>query len=89
MENPMTIKALTAVAIVTAALASPAFAQDVDQANPQKPAHVLRHYRSTYNQVQTPNFVAPRASTGNYFDNESFDRSRIGDRDPDFNPSGS
>jgi len=84
----MTIKALTAVAIVTAALASPAFAQDVDQAS-QKPAHVLRHYRSTYNQVQAPGFVVPRAETGTYFDHESFDRSRVGDRDPDFNPSGS
>lgn len=85
----MTIKALTAVAIVTAALASPAFAQDVDQANPQKPAHALRHYRSTYNQVQAPGFVVPRAEVGTYFGNESFDRSRIGDHDPDFNPSGS
>ena len=82
----MTIKALTAVAIVTAALASPAFAQDEST---QKPAHVLRHYRSTYNQVQSPAFVAPRESNGTYLENESFDRSRIGDHDPDFNPSGS
>ena len=56
----MTIKALTAVAIVTAALASPAFAQDVDQAAPQKTTHALRHYRSSYNQVQGPAFVVPR-----------------------------
>jgi hypothetical protein len=85
----MTIKALTAVAIVTAALASPAFAQD--ESAPQKPAHALRHYRSTYNQVQvqTPEFVAPRTYGDTYLNNESFDRSRIGDHDPDFNPSGS
>jgi nucleoside-specific outer membrane channel protein Tsx len=83
----MTIKALTAVAIVTAALASPAFAQD--ESAPQKTTHALRHYRSTYNQVQSPVFVAPRESNGTYLDNESFDRSRIGDHDPDFNPSGS
>ena len=87
MENLMTIKALTAVAIVTAALASPAFAQD--ESAPQKPAHALRHYRSTYNQVQAPEFVVPRVSGDTYLNNESFDRSRIGDHDPDFNPSGS
>lgn len=83
----MTIKALTAVAIVTAALASPAFAQD--ESAPQRPAHALRHYRSTYNQVQGPAFVVPRESAGTYLDNQSFDRSRIGGHDADFNPSGS
>jgi hypothetical protein len=81
----MMIKTLSAVAIVTAALASPVFAQD--RPVTQKPAHALRHYRGTYNQVQEPAFVAPRAPIGgSYFDNESFDRSRIGDHDPDFNP---
>jgi hypothetical protein len=84
----MTIKTLSAIAIVTAALSSPVFAQDTNVQS-QKPAHALRHYRSTYNQVQTPGFVAPRAPVGAYFDNESFDRSRIGDHDADFNPSGS
>jgi nucleoside-specific outer membrane channel protein Tsx len=86
MENPMTIKVLTAVAVVTAALSAPAFAQD---ANVHKPVHALRHYRSSYNQVQAPAFVAPRSAVGTYFDNESYDHSRIGDIDPDFNPSGS
>ena len=78
------IKTLTAVALVTAALSSPVFAQE--EAAPQKPAHALRHYRGSYNQVQEPAFVAPRASVnGSAFD-RSFDRSRIGDHDPDFNP---
>jgi hypothetical protein len=85
MENPM-IKTLSAIALVTAALSSPVFAQD--EAAPQKPVHALRHYRHAYNQVQGPAFVAPRAETGTYFDAESFDRSRIGDHDPDFNPPG-
>ena len=80
------IKTLSAIALVTAALSSPVFAQD--EAAPQKPVHALRHYRHAYNQVQGPNFIAPRADTGTYFDNESFDRSRIGDHDPDFNPPG-
>jgi hypothetical protein len=78
------IKTLSAVALVAAALSSPLFAQE--EAAPQKPAHALRHYRGSYNQVQEPAFVAPRASVnGSAFD-RSFDRSRIGDHDPDFNP---
>ena len=78
------IKTLSAVALVTGALSSSAFAQE--EAAPQKPAHALRHYRGSYNQVQDPAFVAPRTSVnGSAFD-RSFDRSRIGDHDPDFNP---
>ena len=79
------IRTLSAVALVTAALSSSAFAQE--EAAPQKPAHALRHYRGSYNQVvQEPAFAAPRASVqGSSFD-RSFDRSRIGDHDPDFNP---
>ena len=89
MENPMTmIKTLSAIAVVTAALSSPVFAQDMDGAAPQKPVHALRHYRGAYNQVQGSTYVAPRAETGTYFENESFDRSRIGDHDADFNPPG-
>jgi hypothetical protein len=84
MENPM-IKTLSAIAIVTAALSSPVFAQDVDAAAPHKPVHALRHYRGAYNQVQGPAvYVAPRA----YETQLGFDRSRIGDYDPDFNPAG-
>lgn len=79
------IKALGAIALVTAALSSPAFAQDEEAAAPQKPVHALRHYRHAYNQVQGPTFVAPRA-----YDSAQpgFDRSRIGDYDPDYNPAG-
>ena len=78
------IKTLSAVALVTVALSSPLFAQE--EAAPQKPAHALRHYRGSYNQVQDPAFVAPRTPVnGSAFD-RSFDRSRIGDHDPDFNP---
>jgi hypothetical protein len=81
----MMIKTLSAVAIATAVLASPVFAQE--QAAPQRPTHALRHYRNTYNEVQQPVFVAPRAPVGgSFFDRDSFDPSRIGDHDPDFNP---
>jgi hypothetical protein len=90
MENPMNIRTLSIVALVTAAVSSPVFAQDVDGAATQKPAHALRHYRSTYNQVQGPALIAPRAGTDEGWSAErDFDRSRIGDHDPDFNPSGS
>jgi hypothetical protein len=85
----MTIRTLSAIALVTAAVSSPVFAQET-AAPVQKPAHALRHYRSTYNQVQAPGLVAPRARAyGEQNYDASFDRSRIGDHDPDFNPSGS
>ena len=80
------IKTLSAVALVTAALSSPVFAQD-EAVAPKKPVHALHHYRTSYNQVQSPAFVAPREN-GTYLENESYDRSRIGDHDPDINPAG-
>jgi hypothetical protein len=85
----MTLKTLSAIAIVTAALGSPAFAQDSAIGGPayHKPAYT-RHVRNAYNQAAVTDpgyFATPRAS--NSPDNE-FDRSRIGDQDPDFNPSG-
>ena len=79
------IKTLSTAAILTAVLASPVFAQD--EAAPHRGVHALRHYRGTYNQVPEPAFVAPRApATGSYFDHDSYDPSRIGGRDPNFNP---
>jgi hypothetical protein len=80
----MTIKTLSAIAIVTAALSSPVLAQDS-----QKPVHALRHYHNSYNSVPTQP-LAPRESTGvsgTYLDNESVDHSRIGGHDPDVNPA--
>jgi hypothetical protein len=86
----MTIKTFSAIALVAAALSSPVFAQDatVDGTSSQKPIHALRHYRGAYNQVQGPAYVSPRASE-DWATEHDFDRSRIGDHDPDFNPSGS
>ena len=85
----MNIRTLSVVALVAAAVSGPVFAQDVDGSAPQKPAHALRHYRSTYNQVQGPALIAPRAGADEGWSAErDFDRSRIGDHDPDFNPSG-
>ena len=78
------IKTLSTAAILTAVLASPVFAQDENPAH--KPVHALRHYRGSYNQVQEPVIVTPRApASGTYFD-RSYDPSRVGDHDPNFNP---
>jgi hypothetical protein len=77
-------KTLIAIAISAAVVSSPIFAQE--SAAPKKPVRALRHYRSSYNQVQEPAFVAPReAAVGSSFD-RSYDPSRIGDHDPSFNP---
>jgi len=85
----MTIKTLGVIALVTTALSSPVFAQDMDAAGPQKAVHALRHHRNAYNQApaSTPVYVAPREN-GTYLENESFDRQRVGDHDPDMNPPG-
>ena len=84
------MRTLSVIALVTAAVSSPAFAQEVDGSTVQKPVHALRHYRSTYNEVQGPQFVAPRIGAyGDAFTGGRFDRSRPGGVDPDFNPSGS
>jgi hypothetical protein len=81
----MITKTLSAAAILTAALASPVFAQD--KSAPERPTHALRHYRGSFNQVQEPALVAPRGpATGTYID-RGYDPSRIGGHDPDFNPS--
>lgn len=83
----MTLKTLSAIAIVTAALSSPAFAQDLaaDGAGYHKQTYT-RHFRNSYNQAPLSDpgyFATPRAA--NDPDND-FDRSRIGDHDADFNP---
>lgn len=86
----MNIRTLSIVALVSAAVAGPVFAQDVDGVAAQKPAHALRHYRSTYNQVQGPAFVAPRVGADEgWIGEHDVDRARVGGHDPDFNPSGS
>jgi hypothetical protein len=82
----MKMRTLSAIALLTAAVSTPVFAQDTAR-SAKKPVHALRHYRGAYNQV--PGFVAPRAGAyGESSFDPSFDRSRIGDHDPDFNPAG-
>lgn len=83
----MTFKTLSAIAIMTAALSSPVFAQDMtaDGAAYQRPASATRHFRNAYNRA--PTYVAPRAGGDWFTENHRADRSRPGGLDPDFNPA--
>jgi hypothetical protein len=84
----MTIKTLSAIAIVAAAFSTAAFAQDASTDAPatRKPAY-MRHFHNAYNQAPGY-YAAQRAGEDWLTENYGFDRSRIGDRDPDFNPPG-
>jgi len=89
----MTLKTLSAITIITAALGGPAFAQDqaMDGSAYHKPAYT-RQFRNSYNQapMTEPGYYAgPRAGGDLFSETYGWDRSRVGDRDPDFNPSGS
>ena len=76
---------LGAALIATALLSTPLFAQDSTAG--EHPLHALHHYRNSYNQVQAPEFAAPRAPANEpYFDHDSYDPSRVGGRNPNFNP---
>ncbi|MGB6175121.1 MAG: hypothetical protein WBF43_02000 [Methylocella sp.] len=83
----MNIRTLSVVALVAAAVSSPVLAQEGDGSAPQRPAHALRHYRGTYNEVRGPEYAVPQMGNG-WSTERDFDRSRIGDHDPDFNPAG-
>ena len=89
MESPMTFKTLSAIAIVTAALSSPVFAQDMtaDGSTYHRSASATRHFRNSYNQASF--YAAPRAGGDWFTESYGLDHSRPGDRDPDLNPSGS
>jgi hypothetical protein len=84
----MTIKTLSAIAILTAALSGPVFAQDMtaDGMAHHKSSYATRHFRSSYDQA--PGFYAG-ARAGNDWFTEAYglDRSRVGGRDPDLNPA--
>ena len=83
----MTFKTLSAIAILTAALSSPVFAQDMtaDAAAYHKSVSATRHFRNAYNRA--PGYVAPRAGGDWFTENYGLDRSRPGGLDPDSNPA--
>jgi hypothetical protein len=73
------LKTLSAIALLSAAIASPAFAQGQ--------MHHGKAYRhlNAYNQLNGPAYTAP--FTTDYWGAMERDRSRIGGEDPDFNPA--
>ena len=83
----MTIKSLSAIALMTAAFSTAAFAQEpsTDAPATHKPAYT-RHLHNAYNQA--PGYTAQRAGEGWLDEAYGLDRSRPGDRDPDLNPPG-
>jgi hypothetical protein len=80
------IKALTAVIILSAAVATPVFAQ------PTHHSRALDRYRGAYNQVNGPSYAVPRTREERNIENFGFsgrDPSAVGGWDPALNPAGS
>ena len=81
------MKALSAVVILSAAIATPAFAQGSHH-------HIRAHdqFLGAYNQVTGPVYAAPDAQERRNIEDFGFsgrDRSFPGGEDPSLNPSGS
>jgi hypothetical protein len=80
------MKTLSAVMILSAAVATPVFAQ---------PTHHRRAYdqfRGSYNQLNGPAYAVPSTQEERNIENFGFsgrDPSRVGGEDPSLNPSGS
>jgi hypothetical protein len=89
----MTIKTLTAVVVLSAALSGPVFAQGARERGPGNhgPAHALRNFRGTYNQapVSGPFDAAPVSRDGWGVEGFGRDPSQVGGVDPSLRPSGS
>lgn len=89
----MTFKTISAIAILSAALSGPVFAQNtrVYGPNDDNPTYSLRHYRGTYNQapVNEPFYGGPQVLDNGSVEGNARDPSRIGGEDPYLRPSGS
>jgi hypothetical protein len=87
-RKPMAkLKTLSAVIILSAAVATPVFAQDADVTKPAPTHHVRAHdrsnYRGAYNAYNQPNADVED------FGFSGRDPSRPGGEDPNLRPSGS
>ncbi|MGO8913782.1 MAG: hypothetical protein ACLQDM_31285 [Bradyrhizobium sp.] len=87
-------KTLSALAILSAVITSPAFAQDAGMPEPihHGRIHDQRNFRGAYNQLNAPIYAAPRTFDRpdiNGFGFGGRDPSRVGGEDPSLNPSGS
>lgn len=76
------ITTLSAIAIITATVATPVFAQSTHH------SRALDRYRGAYNQVTGPFYATPQTGGRNLEDFE-FNRSFPGGEDPSNHPSGS
>jgi hypothetical protein len=86
-------KALSTLAILSAIIASPAFAQNTGVQEPTHHVrtHGYRNFRGAYDQLNAPVYAAPRAfdrSDINGFGFRGRDPSWVGDRDPSLRPAG-
>jgi hypothetical protein len=78
------LKALGAVLLLSAVVATPAFAKEHSRA--------YDRYRGAYNQMNEPTFAMPQTQSGRNFEDFGFtgkDPSRVGGEDPSLKPSGS
>lgn len=76
------LKTLSAIAILTAAIATPVFAQ------PTHHGRALDRYRGAYNQANGPSYATPRTDRGQNSEDVQFNRSFPGGENPDNNPPG-
>jgi hypothetical protein len=78
------MKTLSAVILLSTAVATPVFAKDHGHANDR--------FRGAYNQLNGPSYAIPQTQEGRNIQNFGFsgrDPSRVGGEDPSLNPSGS
>jgi hypothetical protein len=78
------MKALSAVIILSTAIATPVFAKEHGRA--------YDRYRGAYNQLTAPSYATPQTQDGRNIEDFGFsgrDQSRVGGEDPSLNPSGS
>ena len=78
------LKTISAVIILSAAVATPVLAQPTN--------HGRAHFRGAYNQMIEPSYAIPPTQSGRNIENYGFsgrDPSRPGGQDPNLNPSGS
>ena len=80
------MKTLSAVLILSAAVATPVFAQDASVVAPHPARAHDRNYRGTYNQVNGPAYDVTPVTRDGAGAREVRDPSRPGGADPSFNP---
>jgi hypothetical protein len=82
------LKTLSALVILSAAIATPVFAQDAGMLGPSK--HVRTHdqwnFRGAYNQSMAPYATSDEYRNRENFGFSGFDPSRVGGESPNLNP---